>query len=122
MNRARILFVLPALASLGLSGGIAEGQGMVPATPTHFGANFSQDCPQVLLQWHASEGATSYQLFQEQAILWSNPGGLVYMGTAVSTDVSVTSGLNYLWKVQACNANGCSPLSGVASGEQTGCD
>jgi pseudomonalisin len=84
-----------------------------PQAPAHVTANANVDCPEIFVSWPASVDATSYKLFQEQANLpWvSGGGGLVWSGTALGADVSVTPHLNYLWKVEACNANGCSLLS-----------
>jgi hypothetical protein len=98
----------------------ANGCVLAPiAAPTSISADVAQNCPLTLVSWSSVPGATSYQLYQEQATSpWFGGAGLVFTGAVTQTNIRTGNHLNYLWKVAACNANGCSDLSlGTASGK-----
>ncbi|MDP9008006.1 MAG: hypothetical protein M3N91_04750, partial [Pseudomonadota bacterium] len=86
--------------------------------PASISADVDFACPLTLVSWSSVSGATSYQLYTEQGNLpWFGSGGLQYTGAATQTKIRTGNHLNHLWKVEACNASGCSALStGTASG------
>jgi len=97
--------------------GCVLSTGFLPA-PASISADVVFACPLTLVSWSAVSGATSYQLYAEQGNLpWFGSGGLQFTGAATQTKIRTGNHLNYMWKVEACNAGGCSALStGTASG------
>jgi pseudomonalisin len=91
--------------------------GSIPAT---IGADFTDLCPSVQVNWPPVTGATAYRLYEEQGTLpWVGAGTLVYTGSATTTLVSIPANINYLFKVSACNATVCSVFtSATASGKR----
>ncbi|TCV97688.1 YD repeat-containing protein [Luteibacter rhizovicinus] len=87
---------------------------LIPAVPT--GLSVSQSGPAtkktIHLVWNAASLATSYQLEETQS-----PGTptIVYSGTAMTylTLLQITATVQY--RVQACNASGCSAFSGYVT-------
>jgi hypothetical protein len=86
--------------------------------PATISADVDFACPLTLVSWSSVSGATSYQLYAEQGNLpWFGSGGLQYTGPNTQIKIRTGNHLNYMWKVEACNASGCSALStGTASG------
>ncbi|MGO8673184.1 MAG: choice-of-anchor tandem repeat GloVer-containing protein, partial [Capsulimonadaceae bacterium] len=85
----------------------------VPAAPT--GLTATAGNTQVALSWTASTGATSYDVFRSTT---SGGEGSVPLGTAVATtytDVGLTNGVTYFYKVAAVNGGGTSAQSTEAS-------
>jgi fibronectin type 3 domain-containing protein len=105
---------LPASASINL-GGAANGQTSPgPAAPTIQSADGSSGT-QVVIQWSAPTGATSYILQRE------GPGQSTFTqigGTLTATtytDTNVIAGDTYVYRVEAMNGAGSSPFSTTAS-------
>lgn len=92
--------------------GCVIGTTMSLPAPATISADVITNCPITLVSWASVSGATSYQLYVEQGNLpWFGSGGLQYTGTATQYGFRSRNHLNYLWKVEACDASGCSALS-----------
>jgi YD repeat-containing protein len=76
-----------------------------PVAPTVLNASASGDLSSISLAWTAAANSTSYVL-QEQ----SNGGAWtqIYAGTATTFGISNPADATYGFRVEACNANGCS--------------
>jgi hypothetical protein len=110
-------FAVQPLWSNAANGCVLSTTMFLPA-PADISADVITNCPFILVSWASVPGATSYQLYTLQANLpWFGSGGLQYTGAATQNGIRAANHLNYLWKVKACNASGCSALStGTASG------
>lgn len=99
----------------GNGGNGGGGGGNPPATPT--GLNATAGVGQVVLQWNASAGATSYNVFRST----NGVGFSVIAGPAATnyTDTAVTSGTLYYYLVTAQNQYGNSGNSAQASATPT---
>ncbi len=97
--------------------GCVLSTGFLPA-PDSISADVVTNCPLTLVSWSAVSGATAYQLYTEQGNLpWFGSGSLQFTGPATQKNIRSGNHLNYMWKVEACNASGCSALStATASG------
>jgi serine protease len=86
--------------------------------PASISADVVFACPLTLVSWSSVSGATSYQLYAEQGNPpWFGSGGLQFTGPDTQKKIRTGNHLNYMWKVEACNASGCSALStATASG------
>lgn len=95
-----------------ISGG--GGGGQAPAAPTGLGATAGN--AQITLNWTASSGATSYQVYRGTASNGESTTALASGITATSyTDAGLTNGTTYYYKVKAVNASGTSGYSNEAS-------
>jgi fibronectin type 3 domain-containing protein len=86
----------------------------VPAPPTPTGLSATGGNAQVSLQWSASTGATSYNIYRST----SSGGETLYQSGVNSTsytDTGVTNGTTYYYKVTGVNAGGESGKSNEAS-------
>jgi hypothetical protein len=89
----------------------------VPATPTNPSPGTTSSpgpttsSSTVTLSWSGSTGATSYEAAVRDVV-----SGVLVVDTIVSGTsytASLTSGRQYRWNVDACNAAGCSTYTGV---------
>jgi hypothetical protein len=107
------------------SAAIIEGYGAVPVTPT--GLSFTQGGREVALSWNTVPGAISYNVMRST----SSGGETNIANVSVSannwpasneyTDMGLTSGTTYYYKVSAVNTNGESlDSAGVSATPQTG--
>ena len=111
-----LLLLTILLLALGCSLGVDGGGGTVAATPADLAVG-SPTSTSLVLNWSASTGADSYQVFRD-----TSSGGTfasqVYTGTALSvTDGPLASDTTYYYKVQATNSAGSSALSAAVSGK-----
>ena len=108
--------VLSAYAS-----GATTSGGSAPATPTGLAvpsANWTSSS--LYIQWNASSGATSYQLYSDTSST-GNFSTLVYNGTGTSyTNSSLSAPQTYFYEVKATNSYGSSALSSSAYGTTIG--
>lgn len=81
-----------------------------PATPSLM-MNTYQTVQPISLQWTPVLAITSYQLDVsiDQGASWAR----IYSGTATSTSYDQPFSTNYLYRVRACNTNGCGAYSAV---------
>jgi fibronectin type 3 domain-containing protein len=85
-----------------------------PAAPTNLAATAGN--AKVLLNWSASSGATSYNIYRGTAAGGESSTAIATGVSGTSyTNTSLTNGTTYYYKVAAVNAGGTSPLSGEAS-------
>ncbi|MFA5941569.1 MAG: fibronectin type III domain-containing protein [Sinimarinibacterium sp.] len=125
-NGTTYFFKVAAVNPTGVSalsnGASATPQGATqgtPPAPTNLTASASSG--QVVVQWTASTGASSYRMFMATA-----PGGEdtttpVWSGSGTLGFVSgLTNGTTYYFKVAAVNASGAGPLSSEASATPSG--
>ncbi|RAO75911.1 chitinase N-terminal domain-containing protein [Dyella jiangningensis] len=76
-----------------------------PAMPTTISATKAADLTRIDVSWSATTGATSYKIERQfNTDAWAQ----IYSGTATSFTVSGPADGNYGFRVQACNAIGCS--------------
>jgi len=76
-----------------------------PPAPTVLNASAAVDFNSINLSWSSSATATSYSLQRN----WNNNGWTAYYsGPATSLNAPVSTDGTYAWRVEACNANGCS--------------
>lgn len=76
-----------------------------PQPPASITVPASSNTGSVTVSWTSSSGATSYVLQQQlNGGTWTQ----VYSGTATSRAISGLSGGTYVYRVEACNTNGCS--------------
>jgi hypothetical protein len=88
-----------------------------PAAPTSLTA-VAQSSFIVAVSWAPSTGATSYRL--DRAVSTPTAFSTVYSSSATSfVDTGRTAGTSYFYRVQACNAAGCSPTSATVSAKTT---
>jgi hypothetical protein len=87
----------------------------VPSAPTNLTASAGN--AQVTLNWNASSGATSYNVYRGTASNAENATP-IYTGvtTLNKTDTTVTNGTTYFYKVKAVNASGTSAYSNEPAG------
>jgi fibronectin type 3 domain-containing protein len=92
----------------------ATPQVAAPAAPTNLAATAGN--AQVSLTWTASSGATSYNIYRSTS---SGGEGSTPIATGITvtsfTDMGLTNGTTYFYKVAAVNAGGTSPPSAEAS-------
>jgi hypothetical protein len=70
-------------------------------------------CPSDGLVWTSVSGATSYQIWRQQRLPKVDPTFYeIYSGTALNLRVTLPPGFAYLYAAAACDAQGCSGLSG----------
>jgi len=70
-------------------------------------------CPSDGLVWTSVTGATSYQIWRQQRLPTVDPTySEIYSGTGLNLRVTLPDGFAYLYAAAACNAQGCSGLSG----------
>ncbi len=85
-----------------------------PATPANLTATPGNT--QITLAWTASGGATSYSIYRGATAGGESPTPLATSITTTSyTDVGLTNGTTYYYKVAAVNASGTSAFSNEAS-------
>ncbi|MFL5242206.1 MAG: fibronectin type III domain-containing protein [Gemmataceae bacterium] len=92
----------------------ATPQVPAPGTPTGLSA-FAGDT-QVVLNWSAASGATSYDIYRSTTK--GGEGAAPYQTNVKSnsfTDTGLTNGITYYYEVRAVNAGGQSALSGEAA-------
>ncbi len=111
-NRAGCSEFTPAKAGKALAVGL-------PAKPTGLTASQGTFADRIKLTWPAVPGATEYHLFKAQ----TESAVFSWIATLSETtydDLDVIPGQVYVYKLQACNALGCStpsdPVSGYAAG------
>ncbi|MGO8672052.1 MAG: fibronectin type III domain-containing protein, partial [Capsulimonadaceae bacterium] len=86
----------------------------IPAAPTGLTATAGNS--QVALSWTASTGATTYNLYRGTATGAEAATAIVTGITGVTyTNMSLTNGVKYFYKVAALNGGGTSPQSNEAS-------
>lgn len=102
------VYRVKACNSVGCSGFTTSGELVValkPPIPTSITVPATSSTGSVTVSWALSSGATSYVLQQQvNGGSWTQ----VYSGSATSEAVSGLGDGNYVYRVQACNANGCS--------------
>ena len=76
-----------------------------PPAPTLLNAAAAGDLGSINLSWSSSITASSYSL---QESYNSGAWNTYYNGAATSLNAPVSADGSYLWRVQACSANGCS--------------
>jgi fibronectin type 3 domain-containing protein len=92
----------------------ATPQPSAPAAPT--GLTATAGSGSVTLNWTASSGATSYNVYRGTSAAGESTTAIVTGITSVSySDTGLTNGTKYYYKVAAVNAGGTSPLSAEAS-------
>jgi hypothetical protein len=70
-------------------------------------------CPSDGLVWTSVTGATSYQIWRQQRLPEVDPTFYeIYSGTGLHLRVTLPPGFAYLYAAAACDAQGCSGLSG----------
>ena len=107
---ASALFLISAFAACGSSsgGGGGGGGGNPPPVPT--GLTPTPGNQQVVLNWNASAGATSYKV--GRSIVSGGPyTNIASPAASPYTDATVTNGTTYYYVVAAANANGTSANS-----------
>jgi YD repeat-containing protein len=76
-----------------------------PPAPASISVPSTSSTGSITVTWAASSGATSYVLEQQMnGGAWTQ----VYSGSATSKAISGLGGGTYVYRVEACNANGCS--------------
>ena len=83
-----------------------------PSTPTLNDPGTTDTDGSYTVSWSAGSGATSYTLEEDTNSSFSSPT-VVHSGAGTSKDVSGKSGGTYYYRVNACNAEGCSGWSNV---------
>lgn len=93
---------------------------VIPDTPSGVSATDGTYEDRVQVSWNEVSGAATYEIYRATA----QDGTYTKIGedpTSPYDDTNVTVGTTYWYKVKACNAAGCSPLSDADSGyAQTG--
>jgi fibronectin type 3 domain-containing protein len=85
-----------------------------PSAPTGLAATASN--AQVVLNWNASSGATSYNVYRGTTAGGESTTAIVTGVTATTyTNTGLTNGTTYYYEVKAVNANGSSAYSNEAS-------
>lgn len=79
----------------------------LPATPTGLLASDGTRSDRVLLSWDPVSGAGSYELIRTPDFS-TNPGAFSLTSTE---DMDVTAGIDYSYRVRACDGVSCSPYS-----------
>jgi YD repeat-containing protein len=102
------MYRVEACNANGCSGFTTSGDLVVdlkPPMPSSVGVPVASSTGSVTVSWAASSGATSYVLQQQM-----NGGSWTqaYSGSTTSQSISGLGDGSYVYRVQACNANGCS--------------
>jgi len=88
-----------------------------PSAPTGLTASAGTYEDKVRVSWHASDGATHYQVFRNISDTHTGETQLIGNHTASTfNDTSALPGITYYYWVKACNFTDCSDYSSSASG------
>lgn len=108
---AAIPFLLAGCGGYGSNGGGGGGGGNAPAAPA--GLTVTPGNAQVILNWNASAGATSY--YVKRSTTASAETQIATSTSASYTDTGLTNGTKYFYVVSAYNSYGQSPNSAEVS-------
>ena len=120
--------ITATLGSFTSSANLTVSQTISVATPTHFRVDISDGTTgQLFVSWDSMSGATYYNLERSTGAtagfsLVSACSGSANIGNTETSsgsmacrDGSLTPGTTYYYKVEACNANGCSSYASAVS-------
>ena len=111
-------YKVAAVNTYGNSGLSNEASAAIPSSPPPVptGLTAMKGNKQVLLNWTASSGATSYKVYRGTAPgAESTPPIATGITSTSYTNTGLKNGTTYYYKVAAVNATGTSPLSNEAS-------
>lgn len=98
-------------------GRACEDVAVVPEAPTGVAATDGDNCLAVNVSWNASASANDYEVWRNTVDNSGTAASIASGVAATSFDDSTASfGTTYFYWVKACNAGGCSGLSGSDAG------